>query len=167
MFPCKRSKKTWDKGTYPPRSKIREFLIPLTIKRVLGPVCILSWFHTHRPFFPTHSTSAFHPAHLRTLTSLSGNCISIASCVSCFQITYQSFTCWSVGAFYILWKVYLFFKSMIQVSARSVSPSSLTVIIDARQIFSFHVVTFIIVSVSVVSQVGECVICAEVTVKFL
>ena len=30
---------------------------------------------------------------------------------------------------------------MIQISARSFSPSSLTVIIDARQIFSFHVVT--------------------------
>ena len=56
---------------------------------------------------------------------------------------------------------------MIQVSARSVSPSSLTVIIDAGQIFCFHVVTFIIVSLSMVSQVGECVICAEVTFKFL
>ena len=30
---------------------------------------------------------------------------------------------------------------MIQISARSFSPSSLTVIIDARQIFCFHVVT--------------------------
>ena len=56
---------------------------------------------------------------------------------------------------------------MMQVSARSFSPYSLIVIIDAREIFCFHVVTFIIVSPSMVSQFGECVICAEVTVKFL